>query len=203
MDFDNVRFPVRVSLDAVGGPRFKTSVASMASGAEQRIQWWENDRGEWTVSFHTKLPKEWRPLIAFFRAIARGRANTFRFKDWTDFTCEDGDGFFALIEGTSPAAYQMVKRYTFFGIDGTPYTYDRIIRKPIEGKVTTTATGLDYSTGIASSDGAWYGEFDCMVRLDNDPMRCQIVNRNPSEGLIIGWDGIEIIEVIGDDGESS
>lgn len=197
MDFDDVRFPPLVSLDAVGGPRFKTSVASMASGAEQRTQWWQNDRGEWTVSFHTKRPAEWRPLVAFFRAIAKGRANTFRFKDWTDFNCANGEGFFVATSG-SPVGVQMVKRYTFEG-----HYYDRIIRKPISGKITTDATGLDYANGIATAGTTWRGEFDCKCRLDSDPMRCQVIGRNPSEGLIVGWDGIEIVEQLTEEDDAT
>lgn len=191
MDFDDERFPVAVSLDAVGGPRFKTSIASMASGAEQRIAWWPTERGEWTVNFRSKLPKEYRPMLAFFRAIAQGMANTFRFKDWTDYMCEVGDGQFVLIDGVSPPAYQMVKVYTYGA-----QTYNRVIRKPINGKVTTDATGLDYATGIASSDGTWSGEFDVQARMGNDPLRCQVIDRNPTEGLIVAFDGLEIVETM-------
>ena len=191
-DFDDIRFPPRISMDAVGGPRFKTSVASMASGAEQRIAWWPNERGEWTVSYHARRPSDWQPMLAFFRAIAQGRANTFRFKDWTDYICENGEGTFAETQLGGP--YQMVKLYTFGG-----YTYERVIRKPIEGKITTDAPDLDYATGLSEAGGTyWYGEFDVMARLDNDPARCQVIDRNVSEGLIVGWDGIEIVEVTGE-----
>jgi uncharacterized protein (TIGR02217 family) len=192
-DYDTVRFPPKISLNAVGGPQFKTSVATMASGAEQRIQWWENDRGEWTVSHHARMPVDWQPLIAFFRVIGKGMANTFRFKDWTDYVCANGEGYFTATDG-SPSRVQMVKRYTFEG-----FTYDRIIRKPVSGTVTTDASGLDYASGQALSGTYWYGDFDCKARLGNDAMRCQIINRNPEEGLIVGWDGIEIVEVIDED----
>lgn len=190
-DFDTVRFPSKISLNAIGGPRFKTSIAIMASGTESRVQEWELERGEWVVSHSARLPKDWQPLLSFFRAIAKGSANTFRFKDWTDFECAVGEGLFVNDESGSPTLRQMVKRYTFEG-----FTYDRVIAKPINGKITTNAVGLDYATGLATSGTTWNGEFDVWARLNIDPMKCQVINRNPEEGLIVGWDGIEIVEVI-------
>lgn len=183
----DIRFPPRISFGAVGGPRFKTSVAVMASGAESRIQEWELERGEWTVSHSARRPEEWEPLLAFFRVVA-GMANTFRFKDWTDYICQAGDGYF-VDSGGSPTQKQMVKRYTFGA-----YTYDRYITKPISGTIVTDATGLDYDTGLATSGTAWYGEFDCWARLDSDPMKAQVIDRG-RDGLLVGWNDIQIVEV--------
>jgi len=195
-DFDKVRFPAKVSLNAVGGPGFLTAVDIMSNSAEARVQEWANERGEWTVSFSSSLPSEWQPLLAFFRCIAKGMANTFRFKDWTDFECANGDGFFVDDDTLSPPGKQMVKRYNFPGLDGSPNYYYRTISKPIEGKVTTDATGLDYSTGIADAGTTWYGEFDCWCRLNSDVQKLQMIDRNLGKGLIMGWNGIELVEVI-------
>ncbi len=188
----DIRFPPAISFGAVGGPRFKTSVAVMASGAESRIQVWSDERGEWNVSHAARAPDDWEPLLAFFRVVA-GMANTFRFKDWTDYVCLSGDGYFVVDDAHgSPTLKQMVKRYTFGG-----YTYDRKITKPIQGKITTDAVDLDYATGLAVSGTTWSGEFDCWCRLNSDPMKAQTINRS-SDGLIVGWNDIEIIEVIGE-----
>lgn len=193
MDFDNVRFPPLIALGAVGGPRFKTSIAEMSNGREGRIQWWENERGEWTVSHNAKRPGKAGELLAFFRTIGKGMANTFRFKDWADFTCDPGQGVFVDTED-SPPLRQMVKRYTFYGIDGTPYTYDRVIVKPVSGKVTTDGTGLDYATGIADSGTTWSGEFDCWARLNSDAMKGTILT--PKEGgFLIEFPSIDLVEV--------
>lgn len=185
----DIRFPPRVSLNAVGGPRFLTSIAVMSSGAESRNQNWELERGEWTVSHSARLPADWQPLLSFFRIVA-GMAHTFRFKDWTDFECAAGEGFFVPSLIGSPILVQMVKRYTFGA-----YTYDRYITKPINGTIVTNAVGLDYATGLATSGTTWRGEFDVWARLNNDPMRAQVIDRNPQEGLIVGWNDIEIVEV--------
>lgn len=188
----DIRFPPAISFGAVGGPRFKTSVAVMASGAESRIQLWSDERGEWNVSHAARTPEDWEPLLAFFRVVA-GMANTFRFKDWTDYVCLSGQGYFVDDDAHgSPTLQQMVKRYTFGG-----YTYDRKITKPVQGKITTNATGLDYATGLAVSGTTWSGEFDCWCRLNSDPMKAQTINRG-REGLIVGWSDIEIVEVTGE-----
>ena len=206
-DFDNVRFPVKISLGAVGGPRFKTSLAVMASGAESRVQEWETERGEWTVSHSVKRPIPAAELFAFVRVIGKGRANTFRFKDWTDFVCLNGEGLF-IDSDDSPPVKQMVKRYTFYGIDGTAYHYDRIISKPIEGKVTTDASGLDYATGQAISGTFWYGEFDCWVRQDSDWTKAQVITPKQGEApisrrFLISFPDIELVEVIFEETEEA
>lgn len=198
-DFDTIRFPPEISINAVGGPRFKTSVVVMANGREARRQWWETERGEWTVSHRARRPADWQRLLSFFRAIAQGQSNTFRFKDWTDYVCESGEGFFQAAEYGSPLGQQMVKRYTFDG-----FTYDRVIAKPISGKITTDAVALDYATGVATSGTYWYGEFDVWARLNSDIAQMQMIDKSgrTEDGrpeLIVGWDGIEIVEVIYED----
>jgi uncharacterized protein (TIGR02217 family) len=200
-DFDNVRFPPRISLNAIGGPGFKTSVSTMSNGREARRQWWEHERGEYTISHHARTPEDWQPLLAFQRVVSKGMSNTFRFKDWSDFVCANGEGFFIDGEVGSPLGKQMVKRYTFYGIDGTAYTHDRIVAKPVRGKITTDATGLDYATGIAASGTTWYGEFDVWARLNIDIARLQVIDKQGQDEngrpiLLMGWDGIEIVEVV-------
>ena len=187
-DFNTVQFPLDIAYNAVGGPKFKTSVAVMSNGTESRIRWWETERGEWSVSFIGKKPAEWQPLLAFFRAIAAGQANTFRFRDWTDYTCAVGEGFLVAIPGS--ANKQMVKRYTYGG-----FTYDRVISKPVSGAITYDGAGLDYATGIATSGSTWSGQFDCWCRLNNDAARCQVVSRSGGM-LIVEWNDIEIVEVV-------
>lgn len=194
--FLNIRFPDRISFGAIGGPGFMTNIAVMSSGAESRNQEWEFERGEWEVAHAARLPTEYRDLQAFFR-LAAGRANTFAFKDWTDFECSISEGFFIAAEG-SPSGYQMVKRYTFGGL-----TVDRRITKPRNnGKVQITGvgspSGLDYATGIVYSGSvptAWAGEFDVHARFDTDVMRAESINRNPRDGLIVTWQSIPIVEV--------
>jgi uncharacterized protein (TIGR02217 family) len=190
VSFKNIRFPVDISFDAVGGPGFLTNVVPTNSGKEFREDVWALERGEWEVSHAADLPDKYQRLQAFFRAV-KGRAYSFRFKDWTDFIAASGEGLFLDTGDDSPAtSKQMVKRYTFDG-----ETFDRFITKPISGKVTTDAVSLDYNTGIATSGTVWSGEFDCHARFDTDKMKAVTKDRNPSKGLIITWASIPIIEI--------
>ncbi len=194
--FIDVRFPVRVSMGAIGGPGFLTNIAIMESGAESRNQEWEWERGEWEVSQAAKLPVNYEPLQAFFRLVG-GRAHSFRFKDWTDYICTSAQGFFVDSDG-SPSGKQMVKRYTFGG-----FTVDRRITKPVHGTViiqgvgSPSDNGLDYSTGIVygGSPTSHSCEFDVCARFDTDKMRAEAINRNPEDGLIVTWQSIPIVEV--------
>jgi len=192
MSFLDIRFPVRIAMNCVGGPGFSTNIAIMASGAESRNQEWTYERGEWEASQAAKLPEEYKPLQAFFRNAA-GRANTWRFKDWTDFEADATEGVFISTNIGSPSGMQMVKRYTFGA-----YTYDRIISKPVSGTITLTggSGSIDYDNGVHhGSATGWYGEFDCHCRFDTDRMRRESVDRNLPLGLIVSWESIPIVEV--------
>ena len=196
MAFLDIRFPVRISFGAVGGPGFLTDVVITNGGAESRDQIWAYERGSWEVSHAARMPDMYRKLQAFFRAVG-GRANTFRFKDWTDFSATAAEGRFIAITGSDEL--QMVKRYTFGA-----YTFDRKIVLPISGTVTVTGgsgVSVDYSDGTVSCDSngeptAWAGEFDILARFDTDRMHAETIDRSGPD-LIIGWSSIPVVEVRG------
>ena len=50
-DFDDVRLPEDIERGTMGGPMFKTTVITMASGKEQRNQDWEVVRGTYNVGY--------------------------------------------------------------------------------------------------------------------------------------------------------
>lgn len=189
-NFLDIRFPEKISLNAQGGPEFLTDIVIVASGFEARNQNWSKQRMRYDVAHAARREAEWRKLQAFFLVVA-GRACSFRFKDWTDFECAAGDGVFIEDDTAgSPTVLQMHKRYTFAG-----QTYYRKITKPISGRITTNATGLDYSTGIAATGTSWYGEFDVHARFDTDSMQSETINKSPDGELLIGWRSIPIVEV--------
>lgn len=187
--FMDIQFPPLISFGAVGGPLFLTDVTVVASGDEVRNQNWAVERLSYEVSHAARLEKDWRPLQAFFR-IVRGRAYSFRFKDWTDYVCLAGSGVFLDADVGSPLGKQMYKVYRYGG-----QTYYRKITKPVTGKIVTDATGLDYTTGIATSGTYWSGEFDVHARFDTDEMRAETIDKNNEKGLIVGWSSIPIIGV--------
>lgn len=191
-NFLDIRFPPRISFGAEGGARFLTDIVITASGQETRNQNWSRQRMSFEVAHAARLETDWRMLQAFFLNCA-GRAHSFRFKDWTDYICESGDGIFQDADGGSPLGKQMYKRYVF----GSQIYY-RKITKPVSGAITITGGGtLDYSTGIVDggTPSAWYGEFDVHARFDTDAMRSETINKTADGELLVGWASIPIIEV--------
>ena len=191
-NFLDIRFPPLISFNAEGGAEFLTDIVIVASGAEARNQNWSRQRMRYDVAHAARREADWRQLQAFFLVVA-GRAHSFRFKDWLDYICIDGDGVFASADSGSPTGQQMYKRYRFGG-----QTYLRKITKPISGKVTVSGGGtLDYSSGIVDGGAptSWYGEFDVHARFDTDSMQSETMNRTPDGELIVGWRSIPIVEV--------
>lgn len=151
MAYHNVLFPKEISYGSKGGPAFKTTVITLASGLERRNQEWKRVRALYDVSHGIKSPAELEELRKFFYA-RRGMANSFNYFDWGDheiFTQNIGVG-----DGEKED-FQIIKSY----IDDGSYQYDRVITKieagsdlPItvdgDPKVKGTQYTLDYTTGI-------------------------------------------------------
>jgi uncharacterized protein (TIGR02217 family) len=191
MSFLDIQFPSAISFHAVGGPGFLTNVVIANSGQEFRDQVWSLERGSWEVSHAARLPTDYKPLQAFFR-IARGRANSFRFKDWSDFAATSSEGVFTMLTSTT---FQAWKRYTFGG-----QTFDRKITKLVATPTTTggTVSSWALTTGIVTmttgTPTAWAAEFDCHCRFDTDQMKAETIDKSGRE-LLIGWSSIPVIEV--------
>lgn len=197
--FRDIRFPTRISFGAIGGPGFSTAVITSDGGHESRNAAWEQERARYEVGHNARRPEEWRPLLAFFRVVG-GRRDSWRFKDWLDYTATVSEGVFQLIDSTH---FQCAKRYTFGSNWDSPADnyYDRLITKPCRtiSVVGGSSPTVDYDTGIVTvSSGtptAWYGEFDLHCRFDTDEMRHTTIDKTPDGDLIVGWQSIPIVEV--------
>ena len=200
MTFSDIQFPTDISYGATGGPEYSTDVVTTGSGYEQRNINWSEARGTWNVAHGVKNPTQMANLLAFFR-IAMGRANTFRFKDWTDFKVTKqwiatGDGALKTFQ---------LRRVYFYG----EYYHIRDVKKPVFGTLRiyfgkdspveqTTGWTCDYDTGIVTFDVAplantWITasfEFDCACRFNIDKMDINYKDFNALE-----WATIEVIEV--------
>jgi len=157
MPFRDVRFPTDISYGAVGGPGFKTDVVMVASGNEKRNVTWPRARGRWDVSHGVKSPAQKDALQAFFY-VMRGQADSFRFKDWSDFTVTAAQGALGTGNGDGGPTYQLAKVYTVGA-----FSYSRPIYKPVTGTVAVQRNGgavtvggaagniaIDFSTGIVT-----------------------------------------------------
>jgi len=185
-------FPVGISYNATGGPTFKTDIAEVDSGYEYANQNWSSARIRFEVGHDARIATEFQTLLAFYLAV-KGRANSFNFKDWSDFVVTSAQGIFSAIDSTH---FQMYRRYTTGGTN-----YDRKIQKPVSGTVSVTGgvgSSVSYTTGIVTvSSGtptAWSGEFYVPVRFDTDVMQARIISRSGG-ALLHGWSSITLLEV--------
>lgn len=201
MAFHDVRFPEEISYGSKGGPKFSTSIVSLASGKERRNIDWVQTRAEYDVAHGIKEQAQMVELRAFFYN-RYGRAHSFRFKDWGDYdlineTIGIGDG--------TTKAFQLRKTYT----DG-PFSYVRTITKPVPGtfqgmlvgvtpKFETTDYTVNYTTGIVTFKVApalgltvslGSGEFDVHCRFDTDHF-----DPEHDGWLTESWSTIMIVEV--------
>ena len=207
--FHEIQFPPNISYGASGGPGFKTTVLSLASGFEKRNMDWSLARAKYDVAHGLKTQEQLNELLKFFYA-RRGRAFGFRYKDWTDYRAPYWDtvagdtepliAFFTTDGAT--ATFQLFKPYS----DGVA-TYVRPIRKPVAGTVhlidngapfsdwsvdtTTGLVTLGHTTAITTGhviSGSC--EFDVPVRFDTDEMKTSIEDFDN-----FTWGQIPLIEV--------
>lgn len=197
MSFVDVRFPDDIAYGSGGGPEYATDIVVTESGYEKRNSNWLNARARYNVAHGVKTKAQLDELIAFFRA-RKGRAHSFRFKDWADYTAVGqqigtGDG--------SQTTFLLVKSYTSGGI-----TEPRMITKPVSGTIKIYKNGLLQSSGVsispttglviftaAPANGEIISadfEFDVPVRFDTDRLSTSL----DSYG-IGSWLDIPLVEV--------
>jgi uncharacterized protein (TIGR02217 family) len=195
-----IRLPPDVERGVVGGPRFSTTVLELDSGHEQRNINWSDSKGRWDAAYGLLRKFEEEVLtetdlgkVLNFFYVVRGRAFSFRFKDWSDYEIgpsHEDPQFLALGDGALTTV-QVFKRYQF-----GPWFFDRPITKVVDGTVTllrdnvamteTTDWTMDYDRGVLTlvdplldTGGTgpmdeevlgMRGEFDVHARLDVDDL---------------------------------
>ncbi len=196
MAFHDIRFPVDISYGSRGGPQYSTDIVITHSGHEQRNINWSASRARYNVAHGVKTQSQLDALIAFFRA-RKGRAHSFRFKDWTDFEAANQP----IAQGNGSAtSFQLCKHYSSGG-----YADIRPITKPVTGTVIVRLNGVaqsgvsvDTATGVVSlasppaSTAAITAdfEFDVPVRFDTDQLSATLENYG-----VRSWLDIPLVEV--------
>lgn len=198
MAFVEIRFPTDIAYGSAGGPVYSTDIVITRSGHEQRNSNWAEARARYDVAHGVKNQTQLNTLIAFFRA-RKGRADGFRFKDWTDFAAT------AQIIGTGDGAtsqFQLIKTYENGSVIET-----RTISKPVDGTVNIYLDGVsensaNYSVntlnGIITfntepADGVEISadfEFDVPVRFDTDRLSASIDAYGSNS-----WNNIPLVEI--------
>ncbi len=150
-----VRFPDNLSYGFTGGPTFQTDIVVTAGGWEQRNANWAASRKMWNATQIGKNRADTDTLIAFFRAV-KGRANSFLFRDQTDYNFSLAEGIFGTGIGTGLPTYQLYKKVT----TGS-YSDLQKLTRPVSGSLIVQRNGsgvtfggvagnvaMDYTTGV-------------------------------------------------------
>lgn len=186
------RFPDNISYGSVGGPKYSTTLVIADSGWEYANINWENARHEFNVAMGVRSHSELSELIKFFH-LCRGRAHSFRYKNWLDYKSCDMedvispyDQVFGVGDDVS-VEFQLKKRYELFGIN--ELTQEINIYKPVPNTISVTKNDVilvygtdyvvDYTTGKVTFSVApllgdilkWGGEFDLPCRFDTDEIQ--------------------------------
>ena len=176
MAFIEVRFPTDIAYGSVGGPEYSTDVVITQSGYEQRNSNWSQARAVYNVAYGVKTQTQLNTLIAFFRA-RKGKADGFRFKDWTDY---QATGQLIGVGNAITAVFQLVATYP----SGTTSEI-RIISKPVAGTLNIYFNGTLQNSSLyslntvngqvtfTSAPGSGVSitadfQFDVPVRFDTD-----------------------------------
>lgn len=181
MAFIETRFPTDISFGSAGGPEYSTDIVITQGGHEQRNINWSSARARYNVAYGVRTQQQLDALITFFRA-RKGRADGFRFKDWTDY---QATGQIIGIGNGSTTQFQLVKTY----INGS-VTETRPITKPVSGSVSIYLNGVLQSTGysvstltglitFSSAPGSGVSitanfDFDVPVRFDTDRLSASL-----------------------------
>lgn len=202
MAFVDSKFPDSIAYGAEFGPNFSTDCVAVDSGQEQRNARWSRSMLRANVGHENKTLDETIELDTFFRAVAKGKLNSFRCKDFKDFTVTVATGKVLSIASSPATRYQLVKRYTVAG-----QLEDRYITKPVASTVAIYVSGvlkatpadytLDLTTGIlvfviaqSASNITWSGQFDIEARFDTDSMPVTIVDKGA-----YSWGSIPLVEI--------
>lgn len=208
--FPGIRLPEEIERGAVGGPQFNTTVLTLASGFEKRNQEWSQPRFAWDIGYGLLRKFQADPLsttldvdqiIHIFYSVG-GRANSFRFKDWSDFQIgrelsTDIPAQTIGLGDDTTTVFQVFKTYTQGG-----FSFNRTVTKLVSGTVDILLDGVvqasgftldvdrgtvTFSTAPASTGGtgpsgevviALRCEFDVHVRFDTDDLQINMQTFN-------------------------
>lgn len=178
MAFDDVRLPEDIEIGAEGGPNFSTTIITLSSGQEQRVQNWSKSRATYTIGYGASL-QDYKYVRGFFYN-RRGKARGFRFKDWGDY--QVGLVSLGVADGTTVDFY--LKKLYALGAGEEPFSrpITRIVAGTLALHDQDNTLLLDTSYvesfgrirfGVAPASGreifATF-EFDVPVRFDTDQL---------------------------------
>jgi uncharacterized protein (TIGR02217 family) len=195
MDYDDVRLPVDVERGARGGPGFKTTIVTSATGSEQRNSEWSRSRATYDIGYGINNRTRLGDVYDFFLA-RRGRARAFRFKDWIDFEAvaepvgTTGNPLTRQLQITYPDTVNAYVREIIMPVVSTLIVYVNNFVVATPAIYTLGADGvLTFGSDPGVNVKATF-EFDVPVRFDTDDL--SVTLNTYTEGEITS---IPIVEV--------
>jgi uncharacterized protein (TIGR02217 family) len=158
----DIEFPRNIAQGCQALLERRDEVVTLASGHEETNQRWVHARRSWAAGLGIRSKADLAAVVAIFEEV-RGRANSFRFRDWLDWQSPTGGGTPAPIDqplGTpAPGSseyqeaigdgtttnFQVVKRY------GTVTPYLRPIALPHVGTLRVAVDGTEVVSGWSVS----------------------------------------------------
>lgn len=211
MSFHEVSMPHLIAFGAVGGAEFSTGVIEFFNGEEVRIQNRENSLASWDVAHGVRKPAEMDALVRFFRE-RRGKANGFRFKDFTDYKLTDeqvcqNSVDLTFVGDASTTVFFVGQTYDQDAVNTEFRRTNKLVTSPADVPeviyLDSVSQGagftMDRNNGTITFDVApgagvvvaYEGEFDVPVRFETDKMNISLDDFNAQS-----WSGIPIKEII-------
>lgn len=145
-------------MGAQGGPQFSTSIVAVRSGLETRNRNWADVRHRFDIGQVARPLSEFEAIRNAFMVVG-GRADGFRFKDWTDYTVTAATGDPQPLHGTVQVgtaglgygvpSYQLRKLYSYAST-----SYFRDIRKPVTGTLILRRDTVTVAAGVGAGNYA-------------------------------------------------
>ena len=146
--FDEVVFPVAVSLRSAGGPERRTEIVALGSGREVRNARWADSRRRWDAGSGIRSLDDLHAVLSFFEA-RRGRLYGFLWRDPLDdrscvpsATAAPTDQSLGSGDGTT-GRFALVKRYASGSRE-----WVRAIVRPVAGTVRVAVAGVEKTLGV-------------------------------------------------------
>ncbi|MBL0725480.1 MAG: DUF2460 domain-containing protein [Alphaproteobacteria bacterium] len=161
VNFLDIQFPTDVSMMSSGGLEFYTTINTNRYKSEFRNINWQHPRRKYNINYNLKSKKQIDTLLAFFN-LCKGKAISFRYKDWLDYSVEKSP---IGIGDNANNTFYLRKVYSFSG-----QTASRVITKPISDTVKVSVDDVE----IPFSDFA-IGKNTGLVQLSKPPTQGSVV----------------------------
>jgi len=192
--FHNVRFPLRVSFGATGGPERRNEIVQLTSGREKRNARGAHSRRHYDAGTGVRSLEDLYEVMAFFEA-RRGSLHAFRFRDPFDMKSSAPQEVPTPFDQEIGPGDGVRSRFVLGKTYGEgPDAYRREIRWPVPESVVVAVGGavkrisVDYSIdpetgelvftpGAVPADGELVTagfEFDVPVRFDTDRLSASV-----------------------------